>query len=862
MLVESVEPPPEEAGMQGPEGSAVPARSRCSRSCRVNFFAVIAPATDVIFTVTAYIMMPKTTPEFGWTAHMPLMICWFRMVYLSILAIIAVCRGSRSNEAAWVETAVEMGSEAFGYIVCMLLGAPCIVRLVSDQPESVSDADTTWFWVAISAGAIFSSMQNCYSLEAVPKIADWSKRRAENRTTARAASENGNSASGLGLELLSGDGAAGAGANSATSEAKDENKKKEDEKPKKPTIKKLLQLVAHEWPLLIQASIFLFLAAIMEALIPYYIGEICSSIIKGEENGTLETKPYQGPAVALVFVGLGCGLCSSCRGATFLWIGCKISARLRQDLFEVLANQEISFFDTTKTGELTSRMTQDCQKVTDQVTLNVNVFLRTLVTMMTTLVFMFFVSPSLTLVAFISVPVIAVISKKYGKFQQKLGEQTQKSLADANAVAEEGLSTMSTVRMFAAERLESKRFGAKLVTFVRLQQRQARFYIVYLTLTMSLPNFTTALLLCYGGKLAMHKQIESSRLLAFVFYLQTLNGSFSTLGDFYSNIVAALGAATRIFELLERESKLPLEPSSELAISGDEAAKGRGALKLVDIHFTYPARPDVKVLKGLSLEVPAGKTVALVGPSGNGKSTVIGLVKRLYKAEEGQVLLDDMDVWRFSHEAFHRNISIVGQEPVLYARTIRENITYGITNPKAVLEKIPGCVCRFGAGADDADDAVVVPDADVESAARTANAHAFITAMPEGYDTEVGERGVQLSGGQKQRIAIARALVRKPRVLLLDEATSALDAESERQVQQAIDGMIVQGQMTVVIIAHRLSTVKNSHKICVVQGGVVVEEGPHDELVERRGAYYNLVQSQLSGSVPSVAASSSSEKAS
>jgi len=397
--------------------------------------------------------------------------------------------------------------------------------------------------------------------------------------------------------------------------------------------------------------------------------------------------------------------------------------------------------------------------------------------------------------------------------------------------------------MFSAEGLEARRFQAKLLTYMQLQQRQARFYILYLSLTISLPNFTTALLLCYGGKLAMHGQIQAGQLLSFVFYLQTINGAFSTLGDFYSNIVQALGAATRVFELKEREPKLPLEPAPEVAISNTESVSGE--LKLIDIHFTYPARPDVQVLKGLSLEVPAGKTVALVGPSGNGKSTVISLMKRLYKAQEGQVLLDGIDLWNFSHEAFHRCISIVGQEPVLYARSIRENITYGLENPKMIEEKVPGCKCCVRAIQHD--ECTVVPQSEVEEAARTANAYKFITDMPDGFNTEVGERGVQLSGGQKQRIAIARALVRKPRVLLLDEATSALDAESERQVQQAIDSMIVQGQMTVVIIAHRLSTVRNSHKICVVQGGKVVEEGSHEVLVEQGGAYFNLVQSQLGG---------------
>jgi len=254
------------------------------------------------------------------------------------------------------------------------------------------------------------------------------------------------------------------------------------------------------------------------------------------------------------------------------------------------------------------------------------------------------------------------------------------------------------------------------------------------------------------------------------------------------------------------------------------------------VRFNYPARPDVEVLKGLSLEVLAGQVVALVGPSGNGKSTVIGLVKRLYKAHEGRVTLDGIDIWSFPNQEFHRLISIVGQEPVLYARTIRENIVYGMENP----------------GRKSPVDGTLVEDSFIHEVARKANAHGFISEMPEGYDTEVGERGVQLSGGQKQRIAIARAMARRPRVLLLDEATSALDADSENQVQQAIDGMITSGQMTVIVIAHRLSTVKSSNKICVIQSGQVVEEGTHEDLIAAKGAYFQLVQCQLNaGGSPS-----------
>jgi len=555
-------------------------------------------------------------------------------------------------------------------------------------------------------------------------------------------------------------------------------------------------------------------------LIPHFIGETVSVIITAGEKGTLASRPFKGPVVKLLIAAACCSVFSACRGATFILLGSRASVRLRQRLFDSLAKQDISFFDSSKTGELTSRMTQDCQKVADQVTLNVNVFLRTMVQIVTTLVFMFHLSAQLTWVAFVSVPAIIAISKKYGKVMQTLSKESQKALAEANAVAEECLSSMPTVRSFAAEPFESQRFGDKLGDYYKLMRRQAAFYIVYLSLTLMLPNGVAALVLFYGGKLAMEGH-PTSVLLSFVLYLQTLNSAFSTLGDFYSSMVQALGAATRVFELIGQVPELALDPPEGGAVD----SPGRGAVRLEDVRFSYEKGPGTDVLRGLTLDVPAGNVVALVGPSGNGKTTVIALLKRLYRAREGRVTIDGEDVWNFKHREYHRVVSIVGQEPVLFARTIRENILFGLENPGQPSQ---------------ADDEAVF------KATKRANAHDFIVGMTKGYDADISQRGVKLSGGQKQRIAIARALVRRPKVLLLDEATSALDAESERQVQSAIDTMISEGQVTVILIAHRLSTVKNSHKICVVQGGKVVEEGPHDELIAKGSAYFKLVQCQLS----------------
>jgi len=679
------------------------------------------------------------------------------------------------------------------------LAVLCLVRLISDPPKAPHDSNAR-FWTFLVFGFLCSLGENYMSLAEIRRFQSTEPQS-------------------LDIELSSAsNGTAGSGEES------------QNAAKKKDSVWKLLNLVAKEWPLLIQASICLLVAAISDVLIPHYISETISEIILAEEQGKLADRPYKRPVICLLIAAGSSAVFSACRGATFIVMGGRLAERLRCTLFAALMQQEIGFFDTTQIGELTSRMTQDCQQVVDQAYMNVNVFLRTLVSIITTLAFMFSITTPLTCVAFVSVPAVVAISMKYSNIFRQISENAQKSLADANAVANEGLGNMSTLRSFAAEDLEMQRFGVAIGVYRKLMKKRAMFYLVYLTSTMMLPQVVTAVVLFYGGKLAMEGQMQAKSLLSFVFYLQTLNNNFSTLGDFYTNMIQAAGAAVRVFELLERKPDAPvfgeLKPAQDLQ---------RGALILRDVHFSYPARPDVKVLHGLSLEILASQVVALVGPSGNGKSTVIGLVKRLYHAAAGDILLDGIPVWQYSHSHFHRVVSIVGQEPVLFARSIRENILLGLTNPKMVAgEVIPS------AGE------LEVSDMDIRDFARKANADDFIIQMSQGYDAEVGERGVQLSGGQKQRIAIARALARRPKVLLLDEATSALDAESESQVQRAIDGMIKEGCMTVVIIAHRLSTVKNSHKICVIKGGQVVEEGTHEDLLKRGGSYFQLVQCQLS----------------
>jgi len=496
----------------------------------------------------------------------------------------------------------------------------------------------------------------------------------------------------------------------------------------------------------------------------------------------------------------------------------------------------MGFFDNAKTGEVTSRLTQDCQRVADQVSFNVNFFSRTVVELITTLCFMLYYSTQLTMISFVTVPIIVLLSKKIGDYMKKLSEETQQRLAEANAVADEALSSVATVRTFAGERVEEGRFRHKMQEFMALEIRRAKIYVAYLSSMMLLPQLGNILVLFQIGFLCMNG-LPAPTLLAFVFYLQTLNSCFNSIADIYTSIMQALGSATRVFELIDRvpEGRLRVSEAPTLAPAPSLA----GRLQLINVHFNYPARPERPALQGLDLDCPAGTVLALVGPSGGGKSTCVSLLQRLYEPQQGSVLLDGREVSEYDSQVYHGVVTAVSQEPALFGCTVRENILYGLP------EQHPA---RLQAGCTEEGSSESTGSWTVEHAAKLANAHDFIVAMPQGYDTEVGERGVQLSGGQKQRIAIARALVRRPRVLLLDEATSALDAESEMLVQQAISNLIAQQDLTVVIVAHRLSTVKQADRICVVQDGRIVEEGVHEELLLLpNGRYRSLVQQQLQG---------------
>lgn len=572
---------------------------------------------------------------------------------------------------------------------------------------------------------------------------------------------------------------------------------------------RLLSYCKPDIPYISLASFVLLLAATGEIFIPYYTGEVIDSIAIEKNKAKFMTS-----ILVMTLISLGTAIATGLRGGFFSLIAARFSKRISNFLFGSIVKQEIGFFDNTKTGEVVSRLTSDISKMTEQVGLNINVFLRNCVQSTGTCVFMFKLSWKLSIVTLIGLPLVAFISEVFGNYFKKLSTQVQEATAKANEIAAEVVSSMKTVRSFANEDGEYKRYENKQEAIYRLKVKESVLYGGYRWCTEILTLTLDVVVLLYGGHLVLEGELSGGNLVSFILYQLQLGFYISEIGEIYTGLLEAVGASQKVFELIDRKPKIQndgiVNPSEVL-----------GEVRFENVSFAYPTRPDILVLDKVSFSVTPGEVIALVGPSGGGKSTCISLLEHFYEPTSGEVLIDSINVKNFEHKYLHSKVTLVGQEPVLFARSIKENIAYGLSNDGEFDQTL------------------------VEHVSRLANAHSFITDLPEGYDTETGEKGLQLSGGQKQRVAIARALARNPQILLLDEATSALDAESEHLVQDAIYKNLT--GHTVLIIAHRLSTIEKADKIVVIDQGRVIAQGKHRELVEQNGLYSKLVKRQILG---------------
>ncbi len=571
-------------------------------------------------------------------------------------------------------------------------------------------------------------------------------------------------------------------------------------------LRKLLNLSRKEWPLLIKGLLFLFISSSALMIYPQYIKVIIDEALKTKDSKSLNIAA----SIALVVFILQ-GLTSSLRYYYFSLAGEKTVMRLRSRLFSQILSQEMSFFDFSKTGELLARLTADTMVLQNALSANISMFVRYLFQSLGGVILLFVTSIKLTIFILFIIPPIAFFVAYFGKKVKIISRTTQDALAQSSSIAEEGLSGVRTVKAFAQEKWESHRYENQLNKAFLYSVNKIKVISKFTGLVSILGFLSIVFIVWYGGILVIQNEMTTGTLTSYILYVMTAAFSVGVLGNLYTDFVSALGAANRVFELLD---KATIENEN---INKPLKVITQGHLEFKNVVFAYPARPEMIVLNKLNLTINPFETVAFVGSSGAGKTTIAQLIMGFYDIKEGAILIDHENLQNFDLFALRNQIGIVPQEPILISESIEENIRYG--KPSASNEE-------------------------VIRAAQMAYAHDFILTFPDGYKTLVGEKGVQLSGGQKQRVAIARAILKDPKILILDEATSALDSESEFLVRSALENLTK--SRTTLIIAHRLSTVKKADKIFVLDHGKIAQEGSHEELLLiPDGPYNKLLQKQL-----------------
>lgn len=568
---------------------------------------------------------------------------------------------------------------------------------------------------------------------------------------------------------------------------------------------------------MVVALVAMVIGAGLGLVMPLVIGQIVN-LITGDQ-----ALPIAQIALLLGLVAIGQAVAGLIQTYSLTFVGERVVTDLRLAAYQQLQRLDLAFFEQRRTGEITSRITNDVTLIQTTVTTNLATLLQGMIQLVGAVVLMIVVSWQLSGLALVLVPTLVAIAVVFGRWLRRISTTVQDRLADATSVLEETVAGVRVVRSFGREPYEIERFRTAIEATFAAAMKRARVRALFQP-AMSLAVWAVLIgMLVIGGYLVSAGLLTPGDLVAFLFYAGMVAGSMGSFAGLFGQVQEALGAVTRVFELLDQQ------PAVADAPDAIPLPPVQGRVEFHEVSFSYQWAENGQaapvVLRNFSLAIEPGEMVALVGPSGAGKSTIVSLIPRFYDVQAGSVLIDGYDVRRVQMRSLREQIGIVPQETLLFSGSIRDNIRYG----------------RLDAS-----------DADVEAAARMANAHEFICQLPEGYDTPVGERGVRLSGGQRQRIAIARAILKDPRILILDEATSSLDSESERLVQEALERLMA--GRTSIVIAHRLSTVQRADRIVVVVAGEVVEAGAHHQLLARGGMYARLYELQFQAPMLPIAA--------
>ncbi|MGY6465326.1 ABC transporter ATP-binding protein/permease [Vibrio parahaemolyticus] len=492
-------------------------------------------------------------------------------------------------------------------------------------------------------------------------------------------------------------------------------------------------------------------------------------------------------------------------------VGERVSADIRLAVFNHVITLHPSYFETNSSGDIMSRLTTDTTLLQSIIGSSFSMAMRSALMCFGAIIMLFATNVKLTLIVLASVPLVLVPILFYGRRVRALSRQSQDSMADVGSYAGEAIEHIKTVQSFSSEPYERAAFAVEVEKAYEVGRQRVKQRAILISGVIVIVFSAIAGMLWVGGSDVIHGKMSAGDLAAFVFYAIMVASSTATISEVMGELQRAAGATERLIEILQVESDIKA-PSNHLPVRSDMSAE----VSFKSVNFNYPSRPNQPAVKGLNLTAEQGKVLALVGPSGAGKTTLFELLQRFYDPQQGQVLFGGEDIRQFDPNELRRQMALVPQQPALFSHDVFHNIRYG--NP-------------------------VATDEQVIEAAKKAHAHEFIEKLPEGYHSFLGERGVRLSGGQKQRIAIARAILKDPKILLLDEATSALDSESEHHVQQALEALM-KGRTTL-IIAHRLSTIQHADKIAVLDNGELVDVGNHQSLMQSCELYQRLVALQF-----------------